>query len=251
MNEYLKRFSGVGALLGNDSLEYLKESHFLIIGLGGVGTWTVESLVRSGVGKLTLVDLDDICVSNTNRQIHALEGSYGEMKADALRERVKRINPDCEVEIVLSYFNEKSCDSILSHNYSMVVDAIDSIDDKCLLINECFKRKLKVVTAGAAGGKIDPTKITVAELSKTKQDMLLKGVRKRLKREYLYPLGRGKAKVRAVYSFEPSKKLKACDIQKNVKLDCDGGLGTTTYMTGIFGFMLSHIAIEEFLKSKK
>lgn len=251
MDDFQKRFSGVGSLLGEEALENLKNSHFLIIGLGGVGTWTVESLARSGVGKFTLVDLDDICVSNTNRQIHALEGSYGEMKAEALAKRVKLINPDCEVEVVLSYFNQKSAEKILSKDYSLVVDAIDSVEDKCLLLNECFKRKLKVVTVGGAGGKVDPTKITVAELSKTKQDMLLKGVRKKLKRDYHYPLGRGKAKVKAVYSYEPSKKFEVCDIQKNVKLDCNGGLGTTTYMTGIFGFMLSHIAIEEFLKTKR
>lgn len=250
MDNFTQRFSGVGSLLGEDSLEKLKNSHFLVIGLGGVGTWTVESLVRSGIGKLTLVDLDDICVSNTNRQIHALEGSYGEMKAEALAKRAKLINPDCEINVVLSYFNSKSSDSILDKDYSMVVDAIDSVEDKCILLDACFKKGQKVVTVGASGGKVDPTKITVAELSKTKQDMLLKGVRKKLKRDYRYPLGRGRAKVKAVYSYEPSRKFETCDIGKNVKLDCNGGLGSATFMTGTFGFLLSYIAIDEFLKSK-
>ncbi|OIQ18437.1 MAG: hypothetical protein BM556_09260 [Bacteriovorax sp. MedPE-SWde] len=250
MTGYETRFAGVGSLLGNESLERLKNAHFLVIGLGGVGTWAVESLVRSGLGKLTLVDLDDICVSNTNRQLHAHEGNYGKMKAEALAERVKLINPECEVEIILSYFNKKNADEILSKKYSMVVDGIDSIDEKTILLNLCYRKGLKVVTAGAAGGKTDPTKITVAEITKTKQDKLIKAIKKKLRREFNYPLGNGKAKVKCVYSFEPSKKIKTCDVTNSTKLDCSGGLGTSTYMTGTFGFLLSYIAIDEFLKTK-
>lgn len=245
-----KKFAGVASLLGNENLEALKSAHFLIIGLGGVGTWTVESLARSGVGAMTLVDLDDICVSNTNRQLHAHEGNYGKFKAEALQERIHSINPNCQVNVELSYFNQKSIDRIFSQKYDMVIDAIDSVDDKCLLLDYCYKNQQKVVTVGGAAGKQDPTLVTIAELAKTKNDMLLRGVRKRLKRDYRYPLGRGKAKVKCVFSTELAPKLEVCDLPasgQNVKLDCEGGLGTTTYMTGTFGFLLSYIAIKEFL----
>ncbi len=251
MSNHDQRFNGIASLLGESEANIVKNSHFLIIGLGGVGTWCVESIARLGANQITLVDLDDICVSNTNRQIHALDGSYGQMKADALAERISKINPDCKVNVHLCFFNEKNMEKIFAEKPSIIIDTIDAPREKALLINECFKRDVKVVSSGAIGGKTDPTMITVAELSKTKQDMLYRKVRQELKKKHLYPLGRSKAKVQCVYSPEPSKKIQKCDIDqtsKALKLDCNGGLGTATYMTGTVGFLLSHVAVKELLK---
>ncbi|MFG1482312.1 tRNA threonylcarbamoyladenosine dehydratase [Halobacteriovorax sp. HFRX-2_2] len=251
MSNHEQRFNGIAALLGAEAFSVIKDSHFMIIGLGGVGTWCVESIARLGVNKITLVDLDDICVSNTNRQLHAHDGNYGKMKADALKERIATINPDCEVVCHYCFFNEKNMDKIFAEQPSIIIDTIDAPREKAILINECYKREVKIVSSGAIGGKVDPTMITVAELSKTKQDMLYRKVRQELKKKHLYPLGRSKAKVQCVYSPEPSKKIKKCEIDntsKALKLDCDGGLGTATYMTGTVGFLLSHVAVKELLK---
>lgn len=251
MSNHTERFNGIAALLGEQEFSVIKDSHIMVIGLGGVGTWCVESIARLGVNKLTLIDLDDICVSNTNRQIHALDGSYGQMKADALAERIGKINPDCEVKCHYCFFNEKNMEKIFSDAPNIIIDTIDAPREKAILINECYKRGVKIVSSGAIGGKTDPTMITVAELAKTKQDMLYRKVRQELKKKHLYPLGRSKAKVQCVYSPEPSKKIEKCDIDqtsKALKLDCNGGLGTATYMTGTVGFLLSHLAIKELLK---
>lgn len=251
MSDHQQRFNGIASLLGESEFDIIKNSHVLIIGLGGVGTWCVESIARLGVNRITLVDLDDICVSNTNRQLHAMDGLYGQMKADALAERIKKINPECEVKCHYCFFNEKNMEKIFAESPSIIIDTIDAPREKALLINECYKRQLKIVSAGAIGGKIDPTKIEVAELSKTKQDMLYRKVRQELKKNHRYPLGHSRAKVQCVYSPEPSKKIKKCDVDvtsKALKLDCNGGLGTATYMTGTVGFFLSHLAVKALLK---
>jgi tRNA A37 threonylcarbamoyladenosine dehydratase len=245
MNIYEQRFKGISDLIGGDSLEKLKHAHFLVAGLGGVGSWTVEALARTGVGKLTLVDLDDICTSNTNRQLHALDGNYGQMKAEVLAKRIKKINPEIEVTCILSFLTEKNIEEIITSDIDFVVDAIDSVKDKCTMIRHCYKMKIGIVSAGGSAGQHDPFKITHGELSKTKYDYLLKGVRKKLKKEYNYPLGRSGARVQCVYSTEHPAKPSVCGTSSANA--CDGGLGTTTYMTGIYGFLLSHLSIKEFL----
>ncbi|EQC43323.1 ThiF family adenylyltransferase [Bacteriovorax sp. Seq25_V] len=245
------RFKGYASLVGEDKFARVANSKILIIGLGGVGTWTVESLARSGVGTIALVDLDDICVSNTNRQVHAHEGNYGKFKIDALEERIKLINPDCKVIKHHCFFNKKNVDEIFSNPYDVVIDAMDSVGEKSLLINTCYTKNIPVICAGGAGGKVDPRAIEIQELGKTKNDMLLKNVRKKLRKDYRFPIGRARAKVQCVYSHELGKQFEVCEIEKStVKLDCEGGLGSAAHITGIFGLMLSSLALEICLKDK-
>lgn len=250
MKEVNLRFKGIASLYGYDSYLKIKNSKILIIGLGGVGTWTCEALVRSGVENITLVDLDDICVSNTNRQIHAHIGNYGKFKIDALEERMLSINPDIKVKKHYSFFNEKNVEAIFSENFEIVIDAMDSVKDKCFLFDYCFKKLIPVVSAGGVGGKKDPSQIEVCELEKTKNDMLFKGVRKKLRQEYRYPIGRGKAKVTCVYSKELGQAFEICELPNETaqSLDCEGALGSVVHMTGIFGFLLANSAIEKILK---
>ncbi len=246
------RFNGISSLYSPHRLNALKNSHVLIIGLGGVGSWAVEALGRSGVGELTLVDLDDICVTNTNRQIHAHEGNYGRLKVDALTNRLKSINPDIKVNSIQSYYSKKNSSEILEAvKYDFVIDAIDSVNEKCELINACYKLKLPLVICGGAGGKSDPTKIKIADLSKTKNDLLLRHVRKKLKREYKFPLGWTRAKVKAIYSEELAIANTVCSTETSVKLDCEGSLGSITHMTGTYGFYAAYVAITDILARVK
>ena len=251
--DYSTRFAGISSLYSSQSLEKLNNSHCLVVGLGGVGSWVVESLVRSGVGEITLVDLDDICVSNTNRQIHAYESNYGELKIDAMAARAKSINPDCRVNTVHGFLTKNSVEKIFKVDFDFVVHAIDSVNDKCVLINHCYQNKIPMVICGGAGGKSDPTRIKITDLSKTKNDLLLRHVRKKLKKEYNFPLGWTRARIKTVYSDELAKKIELCDAasSSSKKLDCSGGLGAITHMTGTMGFFATHVALTYLISQDK
>jgi tRNA A37 threonylcarbamoyladenosine dehydratase len=162
---YLNRFAGVGRLYGKAGLEHLKESHFMVIGLGGVGSWTVEALARSGVGQLTLVDGDAVCISNTNRQIHALAGNEGTNKTAVMANRVKAINPDIKIKEITRFISRTNPAELLSEFKGVVIDAIDSLSPKCALINEVRKQQLKIVTVGGCAGRLDGTRIKVTDLT--------------------------------------------------------------------------------------
>ncbi len=139
-----------------------------VIGVGGVGSWTAEALARSGIGTITLVDLDEVCVTNTNRQIHALEGSIGKAKVSELAVRIGRINPNCTVHTRQEFFTEQTADAILSAPFDFLVDAIDGGSNKCLLLAECRERSIPAITCGAAGGRRDGTAVRVADLTRAK-----------------------------------------------------------------------------------
>src|SRR5215471_8580091 len=134
---YLRRFGGVGRLFGDEGLERLRRSHVAVIGLGGVGSWAVEALARSGVGELTLVDLDDVCISNVNRQLHALDGELGKPKVEVMARRVQAINPDCQVHALHAFFLKSNAEQILKTRFDAVIDAIDSPSRKAVLIALC------------------------------------------------------------------------------------------------------------------
>ena len=136
------RFGGIARLYGKDGLAKLGAAHVAVIGVGGVGSWSAEALARSGIGKLTLVDLDEVCITNTNRQIHALEGSINKAKVNELALRIHRINPDCTVHARTEFFTSQTADSILSGGFDYLIDAIDGLTNKCLLIDECRMRKI-------------------------------------------------------------------------------------------------------------
>jgi len=176
-SDYNDRFGGVGRLIGRVGLERVRAAHIAVIGIGGVGSWAVEGLVRSGVGALTLIDLDDVCITNVNRQLPALDGQIGRPKVVAVAERVRLINPSCRVEAVAEFFTAASAERLLAPRFDCVVDAIDGMANKALLIAACVKRGLSCVTVGGAGGKCDATKLRAGDLGDSTSDVLLRVVR--------------------------------------------------------------------------
>ncbi|MGC3988922.1 MAG: tRNA threonylcarbamoyladenosine dehydratase [Chthoniobacteraceae bacterium] len=240
---YRQRFGGLGRLFGTDALPRLQAAHVLVVGVGGVGSWTVEALARSGIGRITMVDLDDVCITNVNRQLPAVEGQIGRPKIAVLADRVKSINPECEVHEVAEFFTKENADRLLSTPYDFVVDAIDQVSLKALLIAECRQRGRRVITVGGAGGKQEASGIRVADLAESAQDDLLRFVRKQLRAEHGFSrVDREPFGVRCVFSIErphypwpdgtvQREKPPAC----NLKLDCASGYGTASFVTGAFG----------------
>ena len=165
MHHFERRFGGIGRLYGKEGLERSRRAHVCVIGLGGVGSWAVEALARSGIGELTLVDLDDVCISNVNRQLHALDGELGKPKVEVLARRVQAINPDCVVHSLQAFFLKSNAREILQPRYDYVLDAIDSPARKCLLIALCRELNLPVITTGASAGRRDPTAVQVMDLA--------------------------------------------------------------------------------------
>ncbi|MFM1767516.1 MAG: hypothetical protein RJA22_45 [Verrucomicrobiota bacterium] len=237
------RFSGVARLFGQAGLERLRAAHVCVVGVGGVGSWAVEALARSGVGALTLVDPDDVCVSNTNRQLPALEGGYGLAKVTALAERVRAIHPDCRLLPLQEFFNETSADRILGAGFAYVLDAIDSPAQKCRLIAGCRERGLPIFVTGGAGGRRDPTALRVADLAKSTHDRLLAEVRSQLRKHHGFPGEGSLFGIDCVYSPEPvvypARDGGVCAQREpgsELRLDCESGYGTACFVTGAFGF---------------
>jgi len=247
MSDYESRFSAIGRLYGADGLARIRKGRVCVIGLGGVGSWVVEALARSGIGALTLVDMDEVCLSNVNRQIHAMDGTVGQTKASVLAERVKKIAPECEVTVEEVFFTESTMARLLEPGYDFIIDAIDATKHKCLLIAEARKRRLKLITCGGAGGCIDPARIKIQDLARTINDPLLLQVRKKLRRDYGFPkLSRQKFKIDCVYSDEPpvypqADGSVACAREPGTdyRLNCDAGFGSATFVTGTVGFFLA------------
>lgn len=249
----IDRFAGIQRLYGQAALECFLDSHVAVIGLGGVGSWAVESLARSGIGALTLVDMDDVCVSNTNRQLHALAGQYGRTKVDVMAERVTAINPHCRVTAHFAFLTTRNIEQLITPGISGVVDAIDSIQPKAALIAHCRRHRLPVVCAGGAGGKTDPSCLKVADLSRTTQDPLLAKLRNRLRREYGFSRNPSRRfGVEAVYSTQqlvypaPDGGVSHCRPtgEGPMRLDCAGGFGACTSVTASFGLVAASRILE-------
>ena len=175
------RFVGIERVYGIDGFLKLLGSRVMVIGVGGVGSWAVEALVRSGVGKIVLVDLDDVCVSNMNRQLPALSNTVGQSKISVLSERMLLINPLLKIDLIHDFYTLKTSEKILSTPVDFVIDAIDSLANKAFLVSSCKQMAIPVVTVGGAGGKIDPTCIRTCDLGETTVDPLLKQLRKKLR----------------------------------------------------------------------
>lgn len=244
MTQHEARFGGIGRLFGKEGAERLRRAHVCVIGLGGVGSWTVEALARSGIGQLTLVDLDDVCISNVNRQLHALTGNFGKPKVEVLTERVHLINPDCQVQARQEFFLQSNAQAILAPGYDYVFDAIDSLSLKCLLIAVCHNLKIPILTAGGAGGRRDPTAIAATDLAFASHDRLLSQVRKELRRKHNFPRGDTSFGVECVFSTEPVVYAQndgsiSCEPgdTKDLRIDCNTGFGTASFVTGAFGFV--------------
>ncbi len=244
-----RRFGGVTRLYGVDGAERLRKANVCIVGIGGVGSWSAEALARTGIGRITVVDLDMVAESNTNRQIHALGDVYGKAKVDAMAERIRAINPDCVVCCVEDFVTPENVGSILDQDYSLVVDAIDQVRAKAAMIAFCRRVNVPIVVAGAAGGQIDPTQVCVTDLSKTVQDPLLAKVRALLRREYAFTRDtKKKFNVSAVFSTEPLRYPEndsACDSALSAAgLNCSG-FGSSVCVTSVFGMVAAAEAIRQ------
>jgi tRNA threonylcarbamoyladenosine dehydratase len=252
MNEdYFNRFSGLARLYGRPALDRLHAAHVAVVGVGGVGSWVVEALARSGVGALTLIDLDDVCLTNVNRQLPALEGNMGRPKVDVLAERVRAINPACRVAALAEFFTAATAERLLASDYQVVIDAIDGTHAKATLIAACVHHERRCVTVGGAGGKRDGTQIRISDLGEAWGDNLLRLVRQKLRREHGWAAGEGhRYGVRCVFSPEHpvypwSNGTCSADPEPgtNLKLDCASGFGTAVFVTAAFGLAAAQEAI--------
>ena len=246
--DFDRRFGGIGRLYGQAALRRFRDAHVCVVGVGGVGSWIVEALARSAVGRLTLIDLDNVAESNINRQIQALTGTIGQAKIDALAERIRHINPYCQVTRVEDFVTPDNLDEMIgAHGYDYVVDAIDSAKAKTALIAYCRQKEIPLVIIGSAGGQTDPTRIEVRDLSRTEQEPLLKKVRRRLRSDYGFPRGmKNKFHVDAVFSMEPlqyPETGEVCSVDGDDRnaagvtgLNC-AGFGSSMVVTATFGMV--------------
>lgn len=179
-----RRFDRIGRLIGDDSMEKLMRTHVMIIGLGGVGSWAAEALARSGVGRLTLVDYDEVCITNTNRQLHTVSGLIGKKKAQVMAERIQKINPQIQVEFMPLFYNKETSEQILSKNPEFIFDAVDNITAKCHLLATAKQKNMKIITSGGSAAKLDPTRIKISDLSKTEVDPMCVVLRRVLRQDY-------------------------------------------------------------------
>ncbi len=241
-----ERFGGLARLLGQAAFERLAAAHVCVVGVGGVGSWIVEGLARSGIGALTLVDLDDVCITNVNRQLPALDGQIGRPKVTVLAERVRLINPMCRVEAVREFFTADSAGRLLAPRFDFVIDAVDRMKHKALLIAGARERGIPLLTIGAAGGRSDPTKIRAGDIGEA-GDELLRQVRKRLRRDYGFSSGEQRGITRMgvpcvwsdeqpVFPWADGTCGRVPEPGSSLKLDCESGFGSAVFVTGAFGF---------------
>jgi tRNA A37 threonylcarbamoyladenosine dehydratase len=220
-----------------------------IVGLGGVGSWAAEALCRSGIGKLVLIDLDDICISNTNRQLHATSSTIGRLKIEEMQKRLLDINPHCNVSLIHEFISAENVHEVIGNlGATVLLDMIDGSREKSALLAACADLKLPVVTCGGAAGRKDPTKIVCDDITEVTGDKLLATCRKELRKYYGF--GRGlsfqekrknqrksrKWNIVAVFSTEPQKSLPAGSNLGSSFRRCDGALGTACFVTGAYGF---------------
>lgn len=234
-----RRFGGIARLYGVEALERFRAAHVCVVGVGGVGSWAAEALARSAVGQITLIDLDNVCESNVNRQVHALGDEFGKPKVQAMAERILAINPACRVQQIEDFITPDNLDAVLGNGHDYIIDAIDSARTKAALVAWCRRRKQKLIVSGGAGGRIDPTRVEIADLAQTYQDSLLSRVRTLLRREYGFPKeAKKKFGVECVFSAEPLRQpTQTCAPDENsamTGLNC-AGYGSAMAVTATFG----------------
>ena len=243
-----RRFGGTARLYGGNAFERLQAAHVCVIGIGGVGSWTAEALARSGVGRLTLIDLDHVAESNINRQIHALDATLGQAKVQAMAERIAAYSPRCQVELVEDFLDVDNAERLLQ-GFDVVVDAIDQVRAKVAIALCCRARGMALVMAGGAGGKIDPARIGVDDLTRTVQDPLLSKVRARLRKEHGFSRDpKRRFGIEAVFSTEaPRQPERGCDAIAPQGLAC-AGYGSSVMMTASVGLLCAARAVDAILR---
>lgn len=257
-DDYSRRFGGIERLYGKAAVPVLRDMHVFIAGVGGVGSWVVEALARSGVGRLSFIDGDTVDITNTNRQLHTLGDTFDRPKVAVMAERVRQINPACEVNAIEQYLNMENMVHHLDRGYDYVVDALDSIKFKSNMIAWCKRNKMPIVATGGAGGLTDPRMIHVADLSKTYNDPLAAKVRGRLRSEFGFSRNPGRSfGVECVFSSQQQLYPRADGSVGHekpgihgVSLDCRFGYGSASFVTAAFGFMAASRAINKTLKKR-
>jgi len=247
-----RRFIGIAKLYGEAGFVRIQQAHVCVVGVGGVGSWAVEALARSGVGELTLIDLDHVAESNINRQLHALDSQLGRAKIAVLAERIKDINPACHIHTIEEFIDLNNTTELIPAECSYVLDCIDHGLTKAALIAWCRQQNLPVLTVGGAGGKLDPTQIHIRDLSRTKQDGLLSNTRKALRQRYGFPrdLKRPFCVPAVASEEEPVQRMEVCHntpddaaARPSNDLNC-AGMGAITHCTATFAF----VAVSRVLK---
>jgi tRNA A37 threonylcarbamoyladenosine dehydratase len=255
MNDNVKtRFGGIARLYGESALSTFQQSHVAVIGIGGVGSWAAEALARSGIGEITLIDLDDICVTNTNRQVHALAETVNQAKVDVMRSRILGINPNCKVNVIEDFVTPENVSDYLSKVLTFVIEATDSIKAKAAIIAHCKRQKISVVTVGGAGGQIDPTQITTGDLAKTTQDPLAAKLRSELRRFYGFSKNpKRRFGVPCVFSTEQLRypmpdgtvSHSKSTMDGSTRLDCASGFGSISTVTSTFGMFAVSLVLNK------
>jgi len=251
------RFSGSHKLYGA-SFSKLQQARILVIGLGGVGSFAAEALARSGVLNIDLLDLDEICLTNTNRQIHTLTANIGRSKAQVMSERILQINPNCRTQIHLDFLDQQNLATYVTSEIDAVIDCIDSVRVKAALIAWCKRRKIKIITCGGAGGKISPTQIQIKDLSKAFNDPLSAKVRATLRHDYNFSRDlKCNFGVPCVFSSEQIRYTDACGGVTFAKngvqsgINCSGGLGSSCMVTASFGLAAAAWVVNKLTLSVK
>jgi len=247
--DHSRRFGGLDRLHGEGARMALHKGRVVVIGAGGVGSWAVEALARSGVGNLTLIDMDHVVVSNVNRQIQALDSTLGEAKVLALKARIGDINRDCRVNTIEEFLTEKNLAQLIPPGgFDAVIDACDDANVKAALIAHARFNKINLVVCGAAGGKRDPLKLRRDDLANTVQDALLARIRDLLKRSLnIRPRKNGKFGVECIYMEEGSRRSAACTTGD---LNCSG-YGSAVTVTAVMGFAAAAWCVEKLLHAAK
>ena len=248
-----ERFGGIARLYGLGVAEQFAGARVAVVGIGGVGSWAAEALARSGVGSVVLMDLDDICITNTNRQIHAHAGQYGQLKVEAMAQRLLAINPAMEVIPLPAFYSASKPELLFEHQPAVVIDAIDTMRPKAHLIAECYHRGIPVVTCGGAGGRSSAAEIRLADLARTTHDSLLGRLRKLLRQDYGLPLQDRcpDIGIPCVFSTE-APVFPRCDGSVSAvreegqhgRIGCASGFGSATHITGTFGFFAAGAALQ-------
>jgi tRNA A37 threonylcarbamoyladenosine dehydratase len=252
-----RRFDRMGRLVGDDAMERLFRAHVMVIGCGGVGSFAAETLARSGVGHLSLVDFDKVCVTNTNRQLQAMKGTIGKSKVRVLGERLQLINPQAQVHAIERFYNAESSDELLASAPDLIIDCIDNITAKCHLLATARQRGLRVISSMGAAGRLDPTQIRIADLGETRMDPFADSVRRILTKKHDFP-SKTRWDIPAVFSLELPREPKELhyDNGEGFRCVCPGGkndlhsceerrviYGTASHVTGTFGMWCASVAV--------
>ena len=260
--DFNRRFGGVSRLYGEASLAKLQAAHIVVVGIGGVGSWAAEALARNAVGTITLVDLDNIAESNVNRQIHALEDNFGKAKITAMHQRILQINPNCVVREIEDFVTVDNASKLFDFHFDVLIDCVDDAAAKAVLAAMCKVVKAPIMMSGSAGGRLDPTRIKVADLSAVTNDKLLAKVRNILRRDYQFPKASNSKKsakfgIVCVYSDEQTIKPNnnATTADANIHMVSGGadncaiaglncaGYGSSVSVTATFGFVAAQLAL--------